>query len=163
MTAARKRVTMEEAYLRMAVILASRSTCLRVGSDGLVKRVGCVVTNSRLDNVLSVGYNGNARGLPDRCDAPEKPGGCGCLHAEANAISKCLAPDQDKVAFITDSPCETCAKLIINSGFSRVLYIREYRITTGVDLLHQTGIHVKKISLKGADILAKLSNEFPGW
>jgi dCMP deaminase len=157
------RINLEEVYLRMAVILASRSTCKRVGSDGLIKRVGCVVTNKRLDNVLSVGYNGNARGLPDECTYMHKEGGCGCLHSEANAISKCLAPDQDKVAFCTDSPCENCAKLLINSGFSKVVYLRQYRITTGIDFLRSTGIEVAQRELSGNQILNGVFDEYPGW
>lgn len=158
-----ERIELEEMYLRMAVILASRSTCKRMGSDGLIKRVGCVVTNKRLDNVLSVGYNGNARGLPDECTYIGKEGGCGCLHSEANAISKCLAPDQDKVAFCTDSPCENCAKLLINSGFSRVVYLRQYRITTGLDFLKDTGIEVQHRPLQSNNILSSVFEEYPGW
>lgn len=158
-----KRIDLEEMYLRMAVILASRSTCKRVGSDGLIKRVGCVVTNRRLDNVLSVGYNGNARGLPDECTYMGKEGGCGCLHSEANAISKCLAPDQDKVAFCTDSPCENCAKLLINSGFSRVVYLRKYRITTGIEFLQSTGVEVIHRPLKKNKILSGVFEEYAGW
>jgi dCMP deaminase len=158
-----KRIEMEELYLRMAVILSSRSTCKRIGSDGKIKRVGCVVTNKRLDNVLSVGYNGNARGLPDECTYMGKEGGCGCLHSEANAISKCLSPDQDKVAFCTDSPCENCAKLLINSGFSRVVYLRQYRITTGLDFLRDVGIEVEHRPLVANEILDSVFKEFPGW
>jgi dCMP deaminase len=158
-----ERISFEEMYLRHAVILASRSTCKRVGGDGMVKRVGCVITNRRLDNVLSVGYNGNARGLPDQCSYVGREGGCGCLHAEANAISKCLVTDQDKVLFCTDSPCETCAKLIINSGFSRVVYLRPYRITTGLDYLTSVGIEVEERALKPNDILKNVFAEYPGW
>ena len=59
-----------EVYMRMAEELAKRSTCARL-------RVGTVITDGELENVVGIGYNGNARGLPNRCDGTE-PGRCGC-------------------------------------------------------------------------------------
>ena len=55
--------------MRMAEELAKRSTCVRL-------QVGTVVTDQRLENVLAIGYNGNARGLPNKCDSAV-PGNCG--------------------------------------------------------------------------------------
>ena len=46
---------------------------------------------------------------------------------------------------MTASPCLECAKLIIQSGISRVVYRDEYRLTDGVDLLRKAGIEVEKI------------------
>ena len=46
---------------------------------------------------------------------------------------------------MTASPCMECAKLIIQSGISRVVYRDEYRLTDGVDLLRKAGIEVEKI------------------
>ncbi len=51
------RIPLYEVYMRMAEELAKRSTCARL-------QVGTVVTDQRLENVLAIGYNGNARGLP---------------------------------------------------------------------------------------------------
>ncbi|HXI34777.1 MAG TPA: hypothetical protein VNH63_11885, partial [Gemmatimonadales bacterium] len=51
------RIPLYEVYMRMAEELAKRSTCARL-------QVGTVVTNGSLENVLAIGYNGNARGLP---------------------------------------------------------------------------------------------------
>src|SRR5215472_182973 len=73
-----ERIPLEEVYMRMAEELAKRSTCAR-------SQVGSVVTTGDLTQVLGIGYNGNARGLPNSCDSPE-PGRCGCLHSEANAL-----------------------------------------------------------------------------
>ena len=55
------RIPLYEVYMRMAEELAKRSTCVRL-------QVGTVVTDQRLENVLAIGYNGNARGLPNKCD-----------------------------------------------------------------------------------------------
>ncbi len=56
------RIPLYEVYMRMAEELAKRSTCARL-------QVGTVVTDQRLENVLAIGYNGNARGLPNKCDS----------------------------------------------------------------------------------------------
>src|SRR5437016_13636072 len=74
------RIPLYEVYMRMAEELAKRSTCARL-------RVGTVVTDQLLENVLAIGYNGNARGLPNRCDS-SVPGSCGCIHSEMNALVK---------------------------------------------------------------------------
>ena len=48
-----------EVFMRMAEELAKRSTCSRL-------QVGTVITDSALEHVLSIGYNGNVRGFPNR-------------------------------------------------------------------------------------------------
>lgn len=126
------RMSIEEIYMRMAENLALRSTCNRT-------MVGCVITTSNYEQVLSIGYNGNAKGLNNRCDSLE-PGMCGCIHAEANALIKAGSHVKDKVLFVTMNPCKSCAKLIVNSGFSKVYYRTPYRLTDGIDLLKQCGI-----------------------
>ena len=72
------RIPLYEVYMRMAEELAKRSTCARL-------QVGTVVTDQVLENVLAIGYNGNARGLPNKCDSAV-PGSCGCIHSEMNAL-----------------------------------------------------------------------------
>ena len=86
--AATERIPLYEVYMRMAEELAKRSTCARL-------QVGTVVTNQALENVLAIGYNGNARGLPNRCDSTV-PGSCGCIHSEMNALVKAPGSVRDK-------------------------------------------------------------------
>lgn len=127
-----ERIPLFEVYMRMAEELAKRSTCARL-------QVGTVVTDARLENVLAIGYNGNARGLPNRCDSTV-PGQCGCIHSEVNALIKAPGSIKDKVVFVTNSPCVMCAKLIINSGVSHVYYRRAYRDPSGAELLCSAGV-----------------------
>jgi dCMP deaminase len=116
----------------MAEELAKRSTCSRL-------RVGTVVTDAILENVLAIGYNGNARGLPNRCDSAV-PGNCGCIHSEVNALVKAPGSVKDKVVFLTNSPCISCAKLMINSGVTHVYYRTLYRDPSGIELLQRAGV-----------------------
>lgn len=126
------RMPLEEVYMRMAEELAKRSTCART-------QVGSVIATGDLTQVLGIGYNGNARGLPNTCDSPE-PGRCGCLHAETNAVIKAGAQIGGKVMFVTISPCVMCAKMIINSNVERVYFRAAYRDPAGVETLQRGGV-----------------------
>lgn len=121
-----------EVYMRMAEELAKRSTCSRL-------QVGTVLTDARLENVVAIGYNGNARGFPNRCDSDEA-GKCGCIHSEMNALVKAPGQLPNKVAFITASPCVMCAKLIVQAGVSHVFYRHRYRLPTGLEVLERGGV-----------------------
>src|SRR6266851_6333304 len=128
------RIPLEEVYMRMAEELAKRSTCARL-------QVGSVIATSDLTQVLGIGYNGNARGLPNRCDS-DQPGNCGCIHSEQNALIKAGAQLPGKVMFVSASPCVMCAKMIINTNVARVYYREAYRDPAGLDVLRQAGVEV---------------------
>lgn len=131
--------------MRLAELMSERSTCLRTSSAGERMRVGCAIVSADFRRVFSVGYNGNASGLPNRCDSSE-PGKCGCIHAETNAIVSCVAPrGEEKVVLCTHLPCEACAKLIIQlGGVTRVLYRRDYRIRRSLELFEAAGISASR-------------------
>jgi dCMP deaminase len=121
-----------EVYMRMAEELAKRSTCARL-------QVGTVLTDADLENVVAIGYNGNARGFPNRCDGTE-PGRCGCIHSEQNALVKAPGKLRDKVAFVTASPCVACAKLMIQANVSHLFYREAYRDAEGLEVLRSGGV-----------------------
>jgi dCMP deaminase len=121
-----------EVYMRMAEELAKRSTCRRLS-------VGTVLTDGRLENVVAIGYNGNARGFPNDCDTPT-PGACGCIHSEMNALVKAPGRLRNKVAFVTASPCVMCAKLMVQAQVSHLYYRSPYRNPAGLEILDQAGI-----------------------
>ena len=123
-----------EVYMRMAEELAKRSTCSRL-------QVGTVITSATLEHVVSIGYNGNARGFPNRCDSAEA-GKCGCIHSEMNALVKSPGELRDKVAFVTASPCVMCAKLMVQANVSYLFYRERYRMPAGLEVLEQAGVAV---------------------
>ncbi len=131
-----ERIPLEEVYLRMAEELAKRSTCARL-------QVGTVITTPDLTQVLGIGYNGNARGLPNRCDTTE-PGRCGCIHSEQNALLKAGAQLPGKLMFVTSSPCVMCAKMVVNGNVAKVYYRTGYRDTAGLRVLQEAGIQVEQ-------------------
>lgn len=125
--------------MKLASLMAERSTCSRL-------KVGAVITSIDYSYVYGLGYNGNAKGLPNCCDGKE-PSKCGCLHSEINALLKVNEkPDVSKILFCTHMPCIMCAKAIINKGgFKKVFYKEPYRLTEGVELLQYKGIEVVQL------------------
>jgi dCMP deaminase len=121
-----------EVYMRMADELAKRSTCARL-------QVGTVLTDPLLEHVVAIGYNGNARGFPNRCDSTEA-GKCGCIHSEMNALVKSPGQMRDKVAFVTASPCVMCAKLMVQAHVSHLYFRTAYRDGSGLEVLDAAGI-----------------------
>lgn len=131
------RLSFDDIFIEFAFLLSKRSTCSRA-------RVGCIVTSFNNDSILSMGYNGNYRGGPNKCDSDEL-GNCGCLHAEDNCLIKMNFNDASrKKMYTTTSPCIICAKRIINAGISEVIYFNEYRKSDGIDLLTSSNICVRK-------------------
>ncbi len=111
-------------------------------------KVGALIVTSDNTQVLSLGYNGNAAGMSN-VPQSEKPGCSGLLHAEINALLKLdYNNPKDKVMYLTLSPCEMCAKAIINSGINKVIYKEAYRDTTGVDMLNSVNIECYMYSSK---------------
>jgi dCMP deaminase len=121
-----------EVYMRMAEELAKRSTCARL-------QVGTVLTDSALEHVVAIGYNGNVRGFPNRCDSDEA-GKCGCIHSEMNALVKAPGQLPGKVAFLTASPCVMCAKLMVQAKVSHAFFREAYRDPAGLDVLERAGV-----------------------
>jgi dCMP deaminase len=123
-----------EVYMRMAEELAKRSSCVRL-------QVGTVLTDADLENVVAIGYNGNAKGFPNRCDSGEA-GACGCIHSEQNVLVKAPGHLRGKVAFVTASPCVMCAKLMIQANVTHLFYREAYRNPEGINVLKQGGVTV---------------------
>ncbi|MCM1078796.1 MAG: dCMP deaminase family protein [Bacteroidales bacterium] len=135
-----KQLLLDKRYLRMAEIWAENSYCRR-------RQVGCLVVKDK--RIISDGYNGTPSGFENICEDENNITKPYVLHAEANAITKLARSHNNSdgaTLYVTDSPCIECAKLIIQSGIKRVVFIRMYRITDGVELLQRAGIEVVHIN-----------------
>jgi dCMP deaminase len=105
-------------------------------------KVGAIVVAGDNTQMLSMGYNGNYKGGPHEHESSE-PGCSGFIHAEVNALVKCdYNFPKKKYMYVTHSPCRACSKLIVNAEISRLIYLHEYRDTSGLDLLRSAGIEV---------------------
>ncbi|MHA1806805.1 MAG: deoxycytidylate deaminase, partial [Candidatus Thorarchaeota archaeon] len=116
------RFSRDELLGNIAKLVARRSTCLRSSVGALLAREG---------RIISMGYNGAPAGMrhcePETCGPGEQ-----CtrtVHAEANAIAfaaKTGIETNGSTLYTTHSPCNDCAKLLINAGICRVIYWEAY-------------------------------------
>ena len=107
--------------------------------------MGCLLVSSDYSQIYSIGYNGSARKLSNDSCRADQPSSCGDIHAEANCLIKCTIKDPNKICFVTSSPCEICAKMLINSGISAVYYLDEYRDSTGLDILREALVPIYQL------------------
>lgn len=110
-------------FMRQAYVTAQRGSCQRL-------RVGALIVRDRDKRVISGGYNGAPRGMPDclevGCDLrPDLTGRVGCfrtLHAESNALDLCGPLNEPHTLFCTATPCRNCALRIVQHGITRVVF-----------------------------------------
>lgn len=115
-------------YMNVALSIAMLSTCGR-------RKVGCVLLDE--DTVgLSIGYNGVPKGQA-HCDDHRPCAGmhsvsgqglelCEAIHAEQNAIAWCPRVQDVRYAICTTSPCIHCAKMLMNTGCEKLVFLEEY-------------------------------------
>jgi len=103
-----------------------------------------------VDNrIASTGYNGASKG-EDHCTDETCSSQQSCpnsIHAEANAIAYAAKKGvalEGGIAYITHSPCHTCARLLVQAGIKEIYYETEYR-KTDFDLLTRAGLKVHRI------------------
>ena len=130
----------DKAYLKMAREWGNLSYCER-------RKVGALIVKDRM--IISDGYNGTPTGMENICEDEENYTKWYVLHAEANAIMKVASSTQScsgATLYVTLSPCKDCSKLIYQAGIVRVVYIDQYKDTTGIDFLKDAGVEVVQIS-----------------
>ena len=145
---AERRADWHTYFMRIARVVATRSTCDR-------KHVGAVIVRDK--TILSTGYNGSIRGLP-HCDEVGhlmENGHCvRTVHAEANAIVQAARNGvriEGAEIYVTASPCWNCFKLLANAGIRRIYYGEFYRDERIVDFARQLGIELVDLGAALAD------------
>jgi len=145
---AKRRADWHTYFMRIAQVVATRSTCDR-------KHVGAVIVRDK--TILSTGYNGSIRGLP-HCDEVGhlmENGHCvRTVHAEANAIVQAARNGvriEGAEIYVTASPCWNCFKLLANAGIRRIYYGEFYRDERILDFARQLGIELVDLGSALAD------------
>jgi dCMP deaminase len=135
----KKRIDIDEYFLKIAAVVAERSTCLR-------HHIGAVAVKDK--HILSTGYNGAAAGRKDclelgclrnelRIPSGEKQEICRAIHAEQNAIIQAALHGvslEGSTVYCTHTPCRICAKMLVNSKIKRFVTYGEYNDDTYADL-----------------------------
>lgn len=141
----------DDIYMDLAKNLALKSHCIK-------RNVGAVLTKDT--RIISIGYNGPPKGTHN-CDEEWPEHGCerdskgSCslaLHAEENAILYAVnnrTSVEGATLYVTLSPCISCARLILGSKISKVIYLDSYASykglskDEGVEFLKKFGVDVE--------------------
>lgn len=139
------RPDVDEYFLKIASVVAERSTCRR-------HHVGAVAVRNK--HILATGYNGAAAGLSDclelGClrDEMNIPSGtrhevCRGIHAEQNVIIQASLHGvslEDATVYATHTPCILCAKMLVNARIKRFVTFGKYADDSFVELFKEAGI-----------------------
>jgi dCMP deaminase len=134
-----KQARYDRAYLRMAIEWAKLSHCKR-------RQVGAIIVKNNI--IIADGFNGTPSGFENCCEDSLGRTHWYVLHAEANAILKLAKSNnrgQNSTLYITLSPCKDCSKLILQAGIKRVVYMKGYKDSEGIDFLSKAGIEIVQI------------------
>lgn len=142
----------DKRFMEMAYLVATWSSCFREG-----RQIGAVITKNK--RILTTGYNGAPSGVKNcvekgEClrDKMQIPSGtraefCYAVHAEQNAIiqaAKLGVSVEGATLYCTHQPCSICAKMIVNSGISRVVYREGYPDDFAKKIMDEAGIILEK-------------------
>ena len=137
------RLEVAQYFLQIAQLVAERSTCRR-------RKVGCVLVDTK-NHIVATGYNGVPSGfthcLDVPCEGASSPSGtdldkCLAVHAEVNAFLQ-LTSDDILTAYLSTTPCFTCAKMICNSNVKRIVAKEWYVHPTVKEMLALAHIEVE--------------------
>jgi dCMP deaminase len=137
----------DEYFLKIAAVVAERATCLR-------HHVGAVAVRNK--HILSTGYNGAPSGATDclelGClrDELKIPSGsrheiCRGIHAEQNVIIQASLHGvslEGSTIYATHTPCNLCAKMLVNAKITRLVTFGSYNDNSFTELFREAGIEV---------------------
>ena len=128
----------DEMFMEMARVAGRESKATK-------RRVGALAVKD--NNVLGIGINGTPNGWFTNDDVDPDTGKTAeeVVHAEENLIAKVARgahSAEGATLYTTTAPCLKCARLIAQSGFSRVVYDEPYKNDAGLVMLSILGLEV---------------------
>ena len=140
-------------FMEIAETVKSRSSCMS-------PKKGALIVKDK--QILSTGYNGTPRnvshctaGSCERCSlrhqgkiksADYTSAICICAHAEENAIVQAAntgASTKGATIYTTFTPCNMCARMIINAGIKEVIAKVKYPDDVGTKLLKEARVSLR--------------------
>ena len=151
------RPDINEYFLKIASVVAERSTCLR-------HHIGAVAVRDK--HILSTGYNGAASGLKDclelgclrdelNIESGTRHEICRAIHAEQNVIIQAALHGitlSGATVYCTHTPCILCAKMLVNSRIKRFVTFGNYADDAFKELFQEAGIEFDMYERPPADI-----------
>ena len=111
------------------------------------KKVGAIIVKNGM--IISDGFNGTPTGFDNHCEDEEGYSKWYVLDAYAYAILIVALSSiscEGATLYLTLSPCKDCAKLIHQSGIKRLVYIKEYKDSSGLKFLKKAGVELTQIN-----------------
>ncbi|RJS68957.1 cytidine deaminase [ANME-2 cluster archaeon] len=144
------RPTLDEYFMNIADIVATRSTCLR-------RQIGAVIVRDK--RIISTGYNGAPRGAAhcldigcireqENIESGTMHEICRAVHAEQNAVIQAAlhgVSTQGSTLYCTHQPCAICAKILINAGIVRVIFRQPYPDNRAMKFFEEAGVEVEVV------------------
>ncbi len=156
-------ISWDEYFMGVALLSAKRS------KDPGTQVGACIVTDDR--KIVGTGYNG----LPTGCSDDQMPWSREgnfldtkypfICHAELNAILNSIGGSLKNChLYVALFPCNECAKAIIQSGISEVIYLSDkYAHTDPVKaskmMFDQTGIQYRRLDVSRKELNISFDNE----
>lgn len=139
------RPDIDEYFLKIASVVAERSTCHR-------HHVGAVAVRDK--HILATGYNGAAAGLKDclelgclrnemNISSGTRHEICRAIHAEQNVIIQAALHGvtlDGAAIYVTHTPCILCAKMLVNARIKRFVTFGKYADDAFINLFEQANI-----------------------
>ena len=152
-----KRPNIDEYFLKIASVVAERSTCRR-------HHVGAVAVKDK--HILATGYNGAAAGLKDclelgclrdemNIESGTRQEICRAIHAEQNVIIQAALHGislEGATIYVTHSPCILCAKMLVNTRVKRFVTFGNYADKDFINLFKEAGIKFELLKKPSSQI-----------
>lgn len=142
----------DKRFIELAKTIATWSSCYKQD-----RQIGAVIVKNK--RIITTGYNGAPSGITSckdrgKCLRIEKniPSGtqhelCYAIHAEQNAIlqaAKLGVSIDGATLYCTHYPCTICAKMIVNTGIRRLVYIHPYPDDFSTEILREGKVIVEQ-------------------
>ena len=141
------RLSTDEYFLKIASVVAERSTCRR-------HHIGAVAVRNK--HILATGYSGAPAGARDclelgclrdemNIESGTRQELCRAIHAEQNVIIQAGLHGvslEGSTVYCTHTPCVLCAKMLVNAKIERFVSFGRYNDDTFIELFREAGIKV---------------------
>ena len=139
-------------FMELAHTIAQWASCYQEN-----RKIGAVIVKNK--RILTTVYNGAPAGVKSCVERGECmrrrlniPSGtrhelCYAIHAEQNAIiqaAKLGVSIEGATLYCTHQPCVICAKMIVNSGISRVVYGEGYPDEFAMQMFEMAGVRIER-------------------
>jgi dCMP deaminase len=142
-----KRPDIDEYFLKIASVVAERSTCRR-------HHIGAIAVRDK--HILTTGYSGAPAGAKDclelgclrdelGIESGTRQEICRAIHAEQNVIIQAGLHGvslEGSTVYCTHTPCVLCAKMLVNAKIARFVSFGKYNDDRFIEMFREAGIGV---------------------